>query len=138
MKTKKDRNYSFNHFKERLKERYDIDITLDEYDKFCNIIIHGKKFLINTEKQKNDIQEIYDVPIGGILIRVVWSKEKQLLTTALPKPKEHHIWCNYYILPVEKCKSCKRLNKLYPMDGLTPDELMENHFPDAIKVIKGE
>jgi len=132
MKTKKDKNYSFNHFKERLKERYDLDITQDEYNQFCNVIIHGKKFLINIEKQKNDIQEIYDIPTGGILIRVVWSIEKQLLTTALPI-RQHHIWCNFPHTNPDTCKMCKRFYRDYPMDGLTSDELLKKHFPDAIK-----
>ena len=33
MKTKKNKEYSFNHFKERLKERYDLDINEEEYKK---------------------------------------------------------------------------------------------------------
>jgi hypothetical protein len=45
----------------------------------------------------------------------------------------HHIWCNFYGAgPVEKCKQCKGLFEMYPMDG-TPDELREKHFPTAIK-----
>ena len=135
MKTKKDRIYSFNHFKERLKERYDLDINEDEYDQFCNVIISGKKFLINTERQKKDIQETYDIPVGGILIRVVWSRGKQLLTTALPI-RQHHIWCNFPHRNPDTCKMCERFYRDYPMDGLTPDELLKKHFPDDIK--KGE
>ena len=47
--------------------------------------------------------------------------------------KEHHIWCNYFMKPAKGCKFCKRLHKEYPMDDLTPDELQEKHFPDAIR-----
>lgn len=135
MKTKKGKDYSFNHFKERLKKRYNLDITMDEYDQFCNLIISSKKFLINTERQKNDIQEIYDIPMGRMLIRVVWSRGKQLLTTALPI-RQHHIWCNFPHTNPDTCKMCERFYRDYPMDGLTPDELQKKHFPDAIK--KGE
>jgi hypothetical protein len=135
MKTKKDRTYSFNHFKKRLKERYNLDITMDEYDQFCNIIISGKKFLINTERQKNDIQTIYDIPAAGILIRVVWSQGKQLLTTVLPI-RQHHVWCNFPHTNPDTCKMCDRFYRDYPIEGLTPDKLLKKHFPDVIK--KGE
>lgn len=35
--------------------------------------------------------------------------------------------------PREGCKLCERLYREYPMDGMTPDELQEKHFPEAIK-----
>ena len=43
----------------------------------------------------------------------------------------HHIWCNYWFRPEEGCKPCKRLKEKYPEDNLTPDELLEKHFPDV-------
>ena len=48
------------------------------------------------------------------------------------KVKEHHIWCNFWTGPVETCEMCKRFNKSYPMDGLTPDELIKKHFPNVV------
>jgi len=42
-----------------------------------------KQQLENIEIQKNDIQEIYDIVIHNKTIRVVWSVERQLVTTAL-------------------------------------------------------
>jgi hypothetical protein len=44
----------------------------------------------------------------------------------------HHVWCNYYIGPVENCSQCKRLDELYPDTSLSPEELQKKHFPDAI------
>ena len=46
----------------------------------------------------------------------------------------HHIWCNkdpYHENP-DDCFQCKKLKEIYPMDGMTPRELAEKHFPNAI------
>jgi len=59
MKTIKDKNYSFNHFKKRLKERFNHDVSQSEYDFLCSII--DDCHLISTEVQKHDTQKIYDV-----------------------------------------------------------------------------
>lgn len=51
------------------------------------------------------------------------------------KRTQHHIWCNYYMGPVEGCPMCPRLWELYPYD--TPEEastLHEKHFSEIIKV----
>jgi hypothetical protein len=87
MKTIKDKNYSFNHVKKRLTKRYNIDITMSEYDDLCKVKICKVKMLgfINKEYQKNDTQQIYDVVFKGKVIRVVWSDKRQLVTTVLPK-----------------------------------------------------
>lgn len=83
MKTKKDKEYSFNHFKERLKERYDLDVTEEEY----NILglVSLLDIPITTEKQKNDTQKVYDILFKKKMIRVVFSEARNLLTTVLPK-----------------------------------------------------
>lgn len=50
------------------------------------------------------------------------------------KPTEHHIWCNYFMLKEpDKCPMCKRLNREYPMDGMTEDALVLKYFPNVIK-----
>ena len=47
--------------------------------------------------------------------------------------EKHHIWCNFAMFRrVEECKQCKGLFKDYPMEGLTPDELMKKHFPNNV------
>lgn len=45
---------------------------------------------------------------------------------------EHHIWCNYFMLPAKDCKMCKGLRKEYPEDDLAPDELAKKYFPDVV------
>ena len=83
MKTIKDKNYSFNHVKRRLKKRHDIDITIEEYDWLCYSVKNIEDKPIHIEKQKGDIQKVYDIMYGNKIIRVVWSETRQLVTTAL-------------------------------------------------------
>ena len=85
MKTVKDRNYSFEHTKLRILQRYNIQITQDHYDYFCHMIKNNIGVtLISEEEQKGDIQKIYDLKHDiDPKIRVVWSEVRQCITTAL-------------------------------------------------------
>lgn len=86
MKTKKDILYSFNHTRKRLEERYDVFIGFKDYTEMCEHIIHKKNVLfITSEKQKNDVQEIYDVYLRSTPVRVVWSRVNRCIKTVLPK-----------------------------------------------------
>jgi len=85
MKTVKDKNYSFNHTKKRLLERYDIDISMEDYNYLCKKV-KGKKDakLVMIEHQKDGDQYTYDIYFRyREVIRVVWNEEKQYITTAL-------------------------------------------------------
>ena len=86
-KTIKDIDYSFKHTKQRLKERYNVDITRGYYDTFCDNIKNNKGVtLVMEEKQKNDTQYIYDLHFQHRSeIRVVWSEKRQCITTALER-----------------------------------------------------
>lgn len=83
MKTIKDKKYSFNHFKERLKERYSLSVTKKEYEYLCSKVKTYKQY-INIEIQKHDIQKVYDIIFKGKTIRIVFSESRQLITTVLP------------------------------------------------------
>ena len=87
MKTKKDREYSFNHTKERLLERYDIDISHKDYDYLCTKIINNDGITtVMIEEQDNDTQYTYDIVFKYITtVRVVWSETRQCITTALKR-----------------------------------------------------
>jgi len=87
MKTKKDRNYSFEHTKLRLLQRYNLQITLDQYNYFCHMIKNNINVtLVNKEKQKDDTQWIYDLDLDlDGKIRVVWSHNRDYITTALTR-----------------------------------------------------
>jgi len=86
-KTRKDRNYSFEHTKLRILQRYNLEITLDAYNYLCHMIKNNINItLIDKEEQKNDVQSIYDLDLGlDGKIRVVWSNERNYITTALPR-----------------------------------------------------
>jgi hypothetical protein len=93
MKTVKDVEYSFNHTKDRFKERYDIDISRNDYDHLCDIIrnsINNVDFVcmsdITVEEHKNDTQYIINTPFKfkGENVRIVWSVIRDCITTALP------------------------------------------------------
>jgi len=85
MKTVKDRNYSFNHTKQRLLERYDIDISMEDYNYLCKRVESNRDvLLVMIEKQKDGDQYTYDLNFKyrGV-VRVVYNKEKGYITTAL-------------------------------------------------------
>ena len=85
MKTKKDMLYSYDHTRKRMEERYGIFIGFKDYIEMCEQIVRKKdvKF-ISEEKQKKDIQQIYDMSFKDVVIRVVWSKSNKCIKTVLP------------------------------------------------------
>jgi len=88
MKTKKDINYSFNHTKERILERYNIkNLTMEQYNHMCQKILNKQNAIeIETEHQDNDTQIIYDLEfMHRNPIRVVWSEKRQCITTVLKR-----------------------------------------------------
>lgn len=51
--------------------------------------------------------------------------------------KEHHIWCNYTNREVSKCKQCKRLYELYPINDETDShEILKKYFPEVYEMNK--
>ncbi len=87
MKTVKDKQYSFEHTKLRLKERYDMEITMEDYEYLCRRI-QNKDYtsLVNIEYQKDDNQYVYDLEFPRRKdVRVVWSEKRQLITTVLKR-----------------------------------------------------
>ena len=85
MKTKKDRLYSFNHTRKRLRDRYGIKINGVDYAEMCERVNKKKDVrLISEEKQKKDVQQIYHMSFKGNTIRVVWSTLNKRITTVLP------------------------------------------------------
>jgi len=83
MKTIKNKEYSFNHFKQRMKERHDLDMSREEYKVLCSLVKHKKP--IRIEDQKNDTQRTYEVNFCSVRMKVVWSGKRQCLTTVLPR-----------------------------------------------------
>lgn len=88
MKTKKDVNYSYNHTKDRILERYDFKITRALYDGICEDIKEKSPdvTVIDVETQKDDTQMIVDIKYKFIpILRVVWSDKRQCITTAIKR-----------------------------------------------------
>lgn len=84
MKTIKDLEYSKDHTKQRLSERYDIDITDDDYYDLCEMIKRRIDCtLMKVEAQAGGIQETYRVLFKGTVIYAVWSYPLQLVKTVL-------------------------------------------------------
>jgi hypothetical protein len=65
--------------------RYGILIDDEDYAEMCDRVSNKMdvKF-ISGEKQKKDIQQIYDMPFKSTTIRVVWSKTNKCIKTVLP------------------------------------------------------
>ncbi len=82
MKTIKDENYSFEHVKQRLKERYNIEIARDFYDRMNKSL---RPFIGEPDcgTDNNGDQEIHTMFIKNKNIRVVYSKSKNRITTVL-------------------------------------------------------
>lgn len=80
MKTIKDKEYSFNHTKERLLERFNLSLNRKEYEILCNLI-NNKTLLV----KENNIQEIHLILWKNKRIKAVFNTKKQYITTVLPE-----------------------------------------------------
>ena len=80
MKTEKDKEYSFMHVNGRLDERFNLPITMEEFEKLSDSLTTDKSRLVQVE---NDDQEIHSVRFKGKLITFVYSRERGHITTAL-------------------------------------------------------
>ena len=81
MKTLKDKNYSREHTKQRLKERYDIAIIDKEYDALCYMLSTYKGAIVSTDN--NGVQRVYDIVLKGQKIRVVWDSMAKCIKTVM-------------------------------------------------------
>jgi hypothetical protein len=81
MKTIRNDGYSFAHTKQRLKERYDLDITRAEYEALCVVVAGLTGF---WEKTDGDDQKITKATFKNRLVTFVWSQHRYCITTVLP------------------------------------------------------
>jgi predicted component of type VI protein secretion system len=85
MKTIKDYNYSYNHVKQRLKERHNLEIDKDFYDRMNkNIKPYISNYAFSFEVDNNGEQEIHPMFIKNKIVKVVYSLSKERITTVLP------------------------------------------------------
>lgn len=89
MKTIRDYEYSKKHVIQRLKERHDLDIDGDYYDRMNreiepwmgNLDVSNRRLLSDN----NGDQEIHTMFVKIKIVKVVYSKSKKRITTVLPK-----------------------------------------------------
>jgi hypothetical protein len=84
MKRKKDYEYSFNHVKERLFERYSLEIDRDFYDGMNESI---KPYIGNPDVgvDNNGEQEIHTMFLKSKIVNAVYSRSRGRITTVLPR-----------------------------------------------------
>ena len=81
MKTVKNKSYSFQHTRDRLKERYGLELYRDEYETICinTKVMQGVLELCGEKKQK-----IVRVRFKGKVVTFVYGLGCDYITTALP------------------------------------------------------
>ena len=80
MKTKKDKNYSFNHVKERLNERFGLSMSRELFDGLSDAFDNTKSHMILKE---NEDQEIHQIILKGQKVTFVYSISRGYITTAM-------------------------------------------------------
>ncbi len=88
MKTTKDKKYSFNHTKDRLKERFDLLLTWSDYETLCNICTSDALYVNTLIVQESNNQEIHEIFFKGRNIRFTFNTKKGWITTALLEKKK--------------------------------------------------
>lgn len=83
MKTKKDIHYSFTHVNDRLKERFELSITWQEYLALNKEFKNDKSNVILIE---NHNQEIHRIRFKGKLVTFDYNINKEYITTAMNWP----------------------------------------------------
>ncbi len=86
MKTKRNSpDYSFEHTKKRLKERYDLEITRKEYDILNKTILLWDRSPDHLEKDGGELQGIFSWIFKEQQVRFVYSYTHSRIKTVLPK-----------------------------------------------------
>lgn len=77
--------YSFEHTKQRMLERYGLNLTLDDYNLLCNNVRNRKNVIeVDRENQKDCTQIIFETYFKSKTILVVYEDVRDCITTVLP------------------------------------------------------
>jgi hypothetical protein len=87
MKTKKDKQYSFDHVCKRLNDRFCLSITLQEFDYLSSQFKIDKSNMILVENQD---QEIHQIRFKGSRVTFAYSISRGYITTALKWGRHDH------------------------------------------------
>ena len=85
MKTKKNKEYSFNHVNKRLQERYNLSIDKKEFTELSKQLKNDKTNLLLKE---NEDQEIHVLSFKSKLITFVFSGKRGYITTVINNLKK--------------------------------------------------
>ena len=85
MKTFKNKKYSIEHTRQRLKERFNLYISDDDYNDMCNIVQRNGVF-ISTDN--NGDQTIYDIMFKGMSMSVVWDNLSGYIKTIFDRKSQ--------------------------------------------------
>jgi hypothetical protein len=83
MKTRKDADYSFQHTKDRMMERFGLELTKKEYDNYSWLCEIGRIPFFHSEPNGYDIQYLHKTFHRGIEVIFLFSQEKQRITTVI-------------------------------------------------------
>lgn len=79
-------DYSFGHTRKRMLERYNLNITRQDYDTLCENVRKKKGVTeIGREDQKGCTQIIYTTSFKDRTILLVYEDTRDCITTVLPK-----------------------------------------------------
>lgn len=85
MKTIKDEEYSFNHTKERLLERFNLSLSKEEYKILCELCMTKVSYINSLVIKESEDQEIHQLFFKGHNIKFTFNNKKGYITTALPR-----------------------------------------------------
>lgn len=85
MKTFKNKKYSIEHTKQRLKERFNLYISDDDYNDMCNIV---RKNGVIVSTDNNGTQTVYDIMFKNMAVRVVWDNFSGYIKTVFDKKSQ--------------------------------------------------
>lgn len=81
MKTNRDHEYSVAHTRERLRERYGIEATDEDYRTMCVMAKIGR--IVSEEPDMNQL--VVEIVFHGQRVQVVWDTANERIRTALPQ-----------------------------------------------------
>ncbi len=83
------KEYGYEHTKQRLKERYELEITQSEYDLLCESIQHIKDRVPahDVNNEKDGLQFVLTIMFKKRPVTVVWEERRNCITTVLPIPE---------------------------------------------------
>jgi hypothetical protein len=91
VKLQKDQTYSIEHCIQRYKERYNKDLTVDEYNKLNKQVQNwfqtpniNFKLIAKDPITKNNYSYILEHSLNGELLYLVFETERNCITTFLP------------------------------------------------------